>query len=271
MNHRVRAPFLTFFPFLVGEMLILALSWKVCLRTCLTKGSLAICNATMYRAPSRTASGLGNWLKQTKKGNTESWDVRTQPDPLPCHICRTSVRIPTHWPTHIVLGQLQGLCRELLCLVTLVTVSEILSKLLRCQTKLFSQAIYGENKQTKHRIKKQKSHKWWEGYCSLHWAQLSALVLKVSHTTQNCMQARPQHTASSVWQSKALTQPSCLTDGVHIPTGSLLQLRPLLLIIFCILPFTYRKHMFSKASSHLQYISSTIKGTNTNYIVQHSP
>lgn len=67
MNHRVRSPFLTFFPFLVGEMLILALSWKVCLRTCLTKGSLAICNATMYRAPSRTASGLGNWLKTNKQ------------------------------------------------------------------------------------------------------------------------------------------------------------------------------------------------------------
>lgn len=60
LTHRVRAPFLTFFPFLVGEMFILALSWKVCLRTCLTKGSLAICKATMYRAPSSTASGLGN-------------------------------------------------------------------------------------------------------------------------------------------------------------------------------------------------------------------
>lgn len=60
LTHRVRAPFLTFFPFLVGEMLILARSWKVCLRTCLTKGSLAICKATMYRAPSSTASGLGN-------------------------------------------------------------------------------------------------------------------------------------------------------------------------------------------------------------------
>lgn len=59
-SHGVRAPFLTFFPFLVGEMLILARSWKVCLRTCLTKGSLAICKATMYRAPSSTASGLGN-------------------------------------------------------------------------------------------------------------------------------------------------------------------------------------------------------------------
>ena len=50
----------TFLPFLVGLMLILALSWKVCRRTCLTRGSLAICMATMYLVPSSTASGVLN-------------------------------------------------------------------------------------------------------------------------------------------------------------------------------------------------------------------
>lgn len=53
----------TFFPFLVGLMLILARSWKVCRRTCLTSGSLAICMATMYLVPSSTASGVENWLQ----------------------------------------------------------------------------------------------------------------------------------------------------------------------------------------------------------------
>lgn len=43
---------------------------------------------------------------------------------------------------NIVLGQFHGLGRELLRLVTLVAVSQILSKLLWCQAKLFCEAIY---------------------------------------------------------------------------------------------------------------------------------
>lgn len=45
---------------------------------------------------------------------------------------------------NIVLGELHGLSRELLCLVTLVAVSQIFSKLLWGQSKLFGQTICNE-------------------------------------------------------------------------------------------------------------------------------
>lgn len=47
---------------------------------------------------------------------------------------------------NVVLGQLDWLSGELLRLVTLVAVSQILSKLLWCQAKLFRQAVYCGNK-----------------------------------------------------------------------------------------------------------------------------
>lgn len=44
-------------------------------------------------------------------------------------------------PAHIVLGQLQRLCRELLSFVPLITVSQVFSKLLWGQTKLLGKTI----------------------------------------------------------------------------------------------------------------------------------
>lgn len=44
-------------------------------------------------------------------------------------------------PAHIVLGQLQRFCWELLGFVPLITVSQVLSKLLWGQTKLLGKAI----------------------------------------------------------------------------------------------------------------------------------
>lgn len=49
-------------------------------------------------------------------------------------------------PANIIFGQFQRLCRELLCLVPLVAVTEVLPKLLRCEAKLFGQAIYSKQK-----------------------------------------------------------------------------------------------------------------------------
>lgn len=46
--------------------------------------------------------------------------------------------------TNIIFGQLYGLSRELFSLMTLVTVSQIFSKLLWGQAKLFGQAVYSE-------------------------------------------------------------------------------------------------------------------------------
>ena len=44
-------------------------------------------------------------------------------------------------PADVVLGQLHGLCRELLRLVPLVAVPQILPKLLWSQSKLFGQPV----------------------------------------------------------------------------------------------------------------------------------
>lgn len=49
-------------------------------------------------------------------------------------------------PAHVIFGQLQRLCRELLCLVSLIAVTEVLPKLLRCEAKLLGQAIYSKEK-----------------------------------------------------------------------------------------------------------------------------
>lgn len=136
--HLQQQPQLTFLPFLVGVMFSLALSWKVCLSTCLTRGSRAICSATMYRAPSSTASGVGNWL----------WGQQWS--------CRMKVSLPSghpsFWPSalcppaNVIFGQLQGLCRKLFRLMSLVAVTEVLPKLLRCEAKLFGQAIYSKQR-----------------------------------------------------------------------------------------------------------------------------
>lgn len=44
-------------------------------------------------------------------------------------------------PANVILGQLQGLCRELLCLMPLVAVPEVLPELLRSKPKFLGQAI----------------------------------------------------------------------------------------------------------------------------------
>lgn len=49
--------------------------------------------------------------------------------------------------TNIIFGQLYRLSRELFSFMTLVTVSQIFSKLLWGQAKLFGQAVYSEGKQ----------------------------------------------------------------------------------------------------------------------------
>lgn len=50
---------------------------------------------------------------------------------------------------NVIFSQLNRLCWELLCLVPLVTVSEIFPKLLWSQAKLFSQAIYKKGNKKK--------------------------------------------------------------------------------------------------------------------------
>ena len=59
---------LTFFPFFVGRTCSTALLLKACRTACRTKGSWAICMATMCLAPWRTASGVEKWLGRGGEG-----------------------------------------------------------------------------------------------------------------------------------------------------------------------------------------------------------
>lgn len=67
---------LTFLPFFVGRTCSTARLLKACLTACRTKGSCAICMATMCLAPWRTASGVEKWL-EGRVGRTHKYVVRT--------------------------------------------------------------------------------------------------------------------------------------------------------------------------------------------------